>query len=480
MDTKRREELRRGRSRAISRRRFLGIAAGLGAATITAAARPTSAPAQPEGQPTRLAQAPIQAGKAKPFAGVRINAAVFSYPAMNMLKAKLPDFEEKTGIKCNLEILAWQLYNQRADLELSTRGSAYDVLNITFPFSGRWIGAGWFTPLDEFLRDPNRTPPDWGVDDFPEGVLAPTRDKKGNRYGIPWDAAATILIAGRADLIEKAGFKLPTTWDQLMQVAAAVNDKEGVKAFIADKLHNWNWVPILMSFGGTVMKNPPDNVTPTLYTPEAVRAAEYYGKLMSEFAPEGVTTYGDDETLNAQLQGRANMRIQTVAWGTPVGDPAKSKVAGSVRYAFIPSGPKGAFPCTNTQSLGIPVGSKKKDAGWEFIKWALSKEMVFKSVLEVGHGGPGRTSVINSPEFKQKLMINGDDLSALFLKAHEIQGKTRYMAYRTVPEFPIVGDKIHKAIEKIITKQMSADAALKQAQEEAIADLKKAGAKIDA
>ena len=72
---------------------------------------------------------------------------------------------------------------------------------------------------------------------------------------------------------------------------------------------------------------------------------------------------------------------------------------------------------------------------------------------------------------------NGVDLVALAMKVFEISGKSGYMKYRTVPVFPQVGDKINKAIEVITTKQMSAEAAMKQAQ--AIADLKRAGVKID-
>ena len=40
---------------------------------------------------------------------------------------------------------AFPVYNQRTDLELSTKGSAIDACNITFIYPGRWIGAGWFT-----------------------------------------------------------------------------------------------------------------------------------------------------------------------------------------------------------------------------------------------------------------------------------------------------------------------------------------------
>ena len=43
-----------------------------------------------------------------------------------------------------------------------------------------------------------------------------------------------------------------------------------------------------------------------------------------------------------------------------------------------------------------------------------------------------------------------------------------------------MGDKINKAIERIATKQQGARDAMKQAQGEAIEDLKKAGVKLDA
>ena len=61
----------------------------------------------------------------------------------------------------------------------------------------------------------------------------------------------------------------------------------------------------------------------------------------------------------------------------------------------------------------------------------------------------------------------------------ELGGKSGYMKYRTVPVFPQVGDKINKAIERIATgQQHGRQAAMAQAQEEAIVDLKKAGVQL--
>ena len=97
------------------------------------------------------------------------------------------------------------------------------------------------------------------------------------------------------------------------------------------------------------------------------------------------------------------------------------------------------------------------------------------------HGYPSvcRLSIIKSPEFKEVLTLNDQDVAAMFLEVLQLGGKTGYMKYRTVPIYPQVGDKINKAIERIATKQQTAPEAMKQAQAEAIQDLQKSGIKID-
>ena len=84
----------------------------------------------------------------KPYNGTTINCSCFQTTYYEYLKNYFPEFQEKTGIKVNFTMQAFPVYNQRTDLELSTKGSAIDACNVTFIYSGRWIGAGWFTPLD--------------------------------------------------------------------------------------------------------------------------------------------------------------------------------------------------------------------------------------------------------------------------------------------------------------------------------------------
>jgi multiple sugar transport system substrate-binding protein len=419
--------------------------------------------------------APAVIGQARPFDGVTINGASFQHVFHAYLKEYIPEFEEQTGMTVNFTTQAFPIYNQRADLELSTGGSAWDFLNVTFIYTGRWIGAGWLTPLDDFETDPNLTPPDWDAADFVGGAQSALQDADGKTYGFAWEAGAMIMGIGRGDLLDQAGVGVPTTFEELIQVCEATHDQEGVAAFVADKLHHWNWIPYLMGYGGGVFRDPPGDLMPILDTPEAAEAAEYYANLLTTYGPPGVLSFTDDQAMRAQLAGRANIRTQAIGWMTPLAKQDDSTIKETVRYALMPTGPAGNFPGSNSHGFGIPKGAKNKEAAWEFIKWAMGKDMTRRIALEKGYSAVCRRSVIEDPAYKEALTLNGQDVAGLYLQVLELGGKSGYMKYRTVPVFPQVGDKINKAIERIATGQQDGAPAMAQAQDEAIADLKKAG-----
>ncbi|MHB1134592.1 MAG: ABC transporter substrate-binding protein [Chloroflexota bacterium] len=482
----------------LSRRDFLGSITILGASAVVAAcassAAPTPTAAPKSTEPPKPAatsapaasaapaatQAPAQAGAAKPFAGVTLNGSFYELTSVAALKTLLPDFEQQSGIKVNLEVQAFAVHNQRMDLALSAKDAAYDISNITFAYANRWVGSGWFTNLEEFIKDPNKTPKEWDADDFNAGAMVPFLDAKKNRCGFAYDGSVMVTCAARGDVVEKSGLPMPKTFDDLVKLLDAIHDKEGVKAFVADNLHHWCWAPFLMGFGGNVFKAAPDNLTPMLDSKESIESAEWYANILRKYCPDGVLSYTNDQALTAQAQARANIRIQSISWFTPMVDPAKSTVSKTLKFARVPAGPKGDYPAGNSMGVGIPIGSKKKEAAWEFIKWMCSKETVKRLAIEKLHPGPCRTSVINSPEFKKAMTINGHDLASEYITVLDLIGKTGYMLYRTVSVFPPVGTAINKAIEAITTKQLTAEAAMKQAQQDAIADIKKAGVKIDA
>jgi multiple sugar transport system substrate-binding protein len=176
------------------------------------------------------------------------------------------------------------------------------------------------------------------------------------------------------------------------------------------------------------------------------------------------------------LTGRSNIFIHSSSWVTPILLSEESKVKDTSRVVRMPAGPVHDYPASNSQGLGIPKSAKNKEAAWEFIKWALSPEISMRLVKEHGHSSICRRSVIQSEEYRERNTVNGQDLGALYLEVLELPAKgENYMAYRTVKEFPIVGDVVNKAVEQLVTGQLSPRDAMNAAQEQAVANLRRAG-----
>lgn len=414
----------------------------------------------------------------KPFAGVTLHGASFQHHFFTLLQNYIPEFEDKTGMKVDLELSAFPIYNQQANLELSSGGSAYDFCNVTFILAARWVAAGLLANLDEFTSDPNLTPADWNPKDFVDGAQVPYRDAKGATYGYSWEGGAMVMGVSRIDLMEKKGLKIPKTFAELQQVCAEINGTDGVNGIVSFQLHNWCLPPYIQGFGGNIFKNPPTDIMPALNSPETIEGVDYYAKLLKN-APQGVLTYTEDQARQSLLSGRSNIFIHSSSWITPILLSPESKVKDTSRVVRMPAGPVHDHPASNSQGLGIPKNAKNKKAAWEFIKWALSPEITMRLVKEHNHFSVCRRSVIQSEEYRKLNQVNGQDLGALYLDVLELPGKgDNYMAYRTVKEFPIVGDVLNKAFEQVATGQRSAHDAMNAAQQQAIASLRRAGTKL--
>lgn len=415
----------------------------------------------------------------KPFNGLKLRGAAYQHGFFNHLRKYIPEFEAATGMTVDLQLSAFPVYNQQADLELSSGGSAWDFCNVTFILAARWVAAGLLANLDDFSGDRKLTPASWNPDDFVKGAQLPYLDKAGKAYGYAWEGGAMLMGISRMDLMKKRGVNPPQTFDELAKVAEAIHGQDDVTGFVSSNLHHWFVPPYIQGFGGDVMVAPPGDIKPALDSAPAVQAVDFYSKLLSKYSPQGVLGYTEDQARSALIGGRSNIFIHSSSWVTAMLTAPESKVKDTARVMRMPAGPKGDFPASNSQGLGIPKNAKNKEAAWAFIQWALSPEISARIVKDTGHSSICRRSIIESAEYKRINTINGQDLGKLYLEVLEQPAKTRnYMAYRTVKEFPLVADVLNKAVERVVSGQMPAAESMKAAQEAALGNMRRAGAKV--
>ena len=439
------------------------------------AAPPASKPAESKPAESKPAEAkPAQqapAAQAKPFAGKTLNVFMFDHTYPRALKEMLSQFTDLTGIKVEMDTPGFPVYNQRADLELSTGSGAFDVMTMTFIFSGKWIGAGWATSLNEFITRDQAV----AADDFLPGAMAPM--KGGNDvFALPFVAESTLMVY-RKDVFDRAGLKPPETFDELMANAPTLQSGD-IKAFMGRGQNGWHWIwpNVLQAYGGTFFADPPKDMTPLLASPESIKSADVLGTLTRDFSVTGAANFTEQEAANAMMEGKAAVYFDALAWVGLAADP-KSKVKDQVAFTLPPGGPAGRFPQLATHGIQIPAAAKQKEVSWEFLKWATSKDVMARIAEATTYPAVTRASVLSDPRYKQKYNWAGADIGALHGEVLKLAG-SGYMAYRTVPEFPPIGDRVSIALSEIATGQKSAEQAMRDCQKDVEGILEKAGHKI--
>jgi len=431
--------------------------------------------------PVRAARAAAPAvGDAfwKQFSGTTLKIVSNDHPSPRAIVSRLAEFEKLSGMKVEMDLLGWAIYLQRSDLEMSSGSGAYDMLWVPFILTTRWLNANWLAPLTPLIDNPKITAKEiLALDDYVPTAL--NVGKRDNRtYSLPI-LMNTHIMFSRTDVLQKIGLAAPPdTYDDLIAACKKIQSPE-IAGFISrgtPATIHWNFPVILQSYGGDFFADPPRDMTPTLNTDVAIKAAEVYAMLLSDYSLPGSLAFDAPDVVSNYQQGRACFLIDDDVYLTQALDKAKSRVWDKLVASRVPRGPARRAPQMSVHGFGIPANAKNKEAAWLFMQWALSPEMMTYAMVTQNNSGTTRTSVLKSQAYKTRFTVGGGDIGALREEAFA----NVKIAYRLVPEFSPIGDRVGIAIQQIASRQKSAKAAMDDAQKDVVEIVKKAGYKISA
>jgi len=447
----------------LSRREFLkwtGIAAGGTALTLAGCAPKATPTPVPAAKPTEVAM---------PLKGTNIKVLISDMTYSRFLEKIKGDFEKATGINVEMEILGWPVMLQQTEVELSSGSGTYDAAMMIFIKAQKWMRPGWVTALDDYIA---RDAAEVDFDDF----MTETTNKfqwEGKQYGLPWLAECTMMLY-RKDLLDKQGLKPPETFDDLAAVSEKIHNPPDFYAFVQRLEPNgvhFPWPIWQQGYGGNIFRDPPNDMTPTLNTPESITATEAFVKETLDYGIQGSQPYTTPDCQTAIGQGNAGIWIDALGiFAVPL-DPEQSKVSDKLAIALPPGGPAGQFPQIATHGWEIPKGAKNKDAGWEWIKWSLSKDVLMRAATESSFSAVPRKSVLTSKEYADKYTIAGTNTGDLIAAAFSLSK----CEYRVVPEFPEIGQRLGQGIGEIVSGQKGVKDALDAVQKDAVQIMKTAG-----
>jgi multiple sugar transport system substrate-binding protein len=379
-----------------------GAGGTAGEATATTAAPPaadataTTAPVAVEATPTVAAEATTGAGGgaaiSDKFSGTTLNMVGANHAWNDAIQPLIPEFEAASGIKINLTSYGEDQLSNQLTVRFTSGAGDIDMMMFRPLQEGKLFGNnGWLADLTSYTGAAG----DWDWDDFQEPARGTvTFDGKG--YGVPIVTEREILYY-RKDLFEQKSIKVPTTLDELMSAAQQLHDPaNNMYGFVA----RGQRAPAVTQFSGFLYAYGADWVVDGksgVGTDEAIKAYQFYGDILRNYGAPGVLNMSWPQAIGIFSQGQAAMYTDADSLYPNLLDPSKSVVADKVGYAMFPAGPAGSHPYNVTSwALGIAESSQNKDAAWEFVKWATSKDVVMR--LQKG-GLPGaRSSVWDSPD----------------------------------------------------------------------------------
>ena len=301
------------------------------------------------------------------FSGQTIRLATESTPPSNAINSSLKQFfEQATGIKVEIEVLPLEQVLQKLTLDVASGLGTYDLYYIDQSWMASFSG-DVIDPREKYESDTELAMPNYNMDDFLPALVDGISMYDDIMVGVPYDIPIFITMY-RKDLYEELGLSVPTTMEQYLGNAVAIQEAKGPEIFGTTgqmKSGHYSlecdWTCWLWSHGGSIF-NSDGKFSGN--DEAGIVAMEYWNKL-KENMPEGVTTWTWDGQGQSVLQGIAG---QALSWGEFFpwwDDPEASKVSGLMEAA-VPPAPASPLRAPKQASVKFRVSVIRVDHHWPY------------------------------------------------------------------------------------------------------------------
>ena len=271
-------------------------------------------------------------------------------------------------VQVNLEFVPYEALHDKIVAARGAGGHGYDVVL----FDAIWPAE--FSKFDLLQDVSSRISADEKEKIFPGAMN--TVVFKDKTLGMPWILDTKYLYYNKA-MLEKAGIKdLPQTWQQVMDDARIIKQKNIVKYPLV-----WSWsqaealvcdyTTLVSGFGGKFYNNGKLDFS----TPASLQAV----KLMKSSLDEGLTNpasreYLEEDVRKAFSNGDAAFALNWTYMYNMANDAKQSKVAGQVGIMPAPGDAPNRFGAVNgSMGLGIAKGSSHPEQAWQYISYMTSQ-----------------------------------------------------------------------------------------------------------
>ena len=303
------------------------------------------------------------------FSGVTVTfwTAPFGDDDAAFFKEYLADWMARTGATVNVEVYPWDEYEEKYMTGVGG-GTGPDVGYMYNEMLYNYIDSGAILPIDEYFTDEEKA----------NYIYWNNGKVMGQQYLLPYVVGAPRILYANMDLLAEAGIDaVPTTWEELVTAAKAVNEKTGKIGFdmpwggyFGDL--NEIFFPFLWQAGGELVDDE-GSLFPDFDA--ALKAAEFVYSLKADGIISEYCVSRDSAAVAQDFRdGNVAMYIASSTGAT------KNTEAG-INWGFVPytTNVRGGTFVAN-DSLVLMSAAKNKEAAI-----SLMKELTSPTVMEAFH-----------------------------------------------------------------------------------------------
>ncbi|WP_394831163.1 sugar ABC transporter substrate-binding protein [Pendulispora rubella] len=379
-------------------------------------------------------------------------------PHARSAEAAVKAFEKETGNVFQVKVVNYEEVGATIQKDHASNAPQIDVFALFYNDLVPLVSQGAAMDLTDFIEQNKAI---IKPDDFIPGLFDVYSSYKGRRWALPIDADTHVLFY-RKSLLAKHRLTPPDTWDDYLNVARTITERESSKGIYgaaimaspAPILIVSSFMNRLAAFGGELLDREGH---PTVNSPEAVAALE----AMMEHARYALPTPLEtdfDVSRSAFLSGRVAMVEQWTDIGVMAEDGSQSTIQGDWGVVPMPKGrgPKARRASALNGGFSVAVSSKSKEPelARAFVRFITRPDTLLTLNLMQGGLDPARLSVLRSPEFKKF----APEVSAI----EQISLTQPMVAWPSLPQtrtlMDALSEKLVKAMEHHMTARQALDA----------------------
>src|SRR5689334_1875492 len=419
--------------------------------------------------------------------GKTLTLLLNKHPYADAMIADLDNFKNLTGMDVKYDVFPEDVYFDKVTAALSSRSSQYDAFMTGAYQTWQYGPAGWLVDMNEYIKDPSKTNPQYNWDDVLPNLRASTAwsgqpgaelgGPGSHQWAIPWGFELNSITYNRT-YFDQVGVQPPKNLPDLVEIAKKITDaNKGYYGIGVRGSRSWatihpGYLSAFSNYGAHDFGMQGGKLKAAMNSKAGKEMTALWVKMIQQSGPKNWATYTWYQVGTDLGAGASAMIFDADILGYFM-NGGDNKEKGHIGYAAFAANPAAKAPTPNVWiwSLALSNFSNQKDAAWYFIQWATSTEHDMFGARKMDFVKPVRQSVWKDQEFRDRIAKSYPG----YLEQYEVSSPGAKIYFTAQPLFFDLTTLWAETLQKMVAKQVPVDEGLDQLAANIDKQLKDAG-----